>query len=110
MKYLILGLTTGALALAGTSAAQATPSPASTEATAAKPKKVKRVCRERMRSGSHLPNVVCKTPEEWAQLQQDFDDEAEYGFPGNKTSSGRAVDRGVPRVEGGPVRGGATPN
>jgi hypothetical protein len=95
MKVLILCLTAGALISAGV-AAQASV-PASTQAKPAKPK-VKRVCRERMRSGSHLSNVVCKTPEEWARLQADVDDQDEYGVPGNKTATGRAIDRGPPRT------------
>ena len=98
MKYLILCLAATGLAIAGAAAAQAsTPTSATPETTmvtapGAKPKKPKRVCRERGRSGSHLTNVVCKTPEEWAALQSDVDDQDEYGIPGNRTSTARALN------------------
>ena len=100
MKHLVFYLAAGALATGGAAAAQepTTATPPNTTVTApAKPKKEKKVCRERMRSGSHLSNIVCKTPEQWAELQEQFDSEAEYGIPGNKVSSGRAIDRGPPR-------------
>jgi hypothetical protein len=102
MKILALCLASGALVLAGTAAAQTstptTATPPNTTVTApAKPKKEKRVCRERGRSGSHLSNIVCKTPEQWAELEEQLDTEAEYGIPGNKVSTGRAIDRGPPR-------------
>jgi hypothetical protein len=95
MKILAICLSAGALALAGTAAAQAPAS--STQAATAQPKKPKKVCRERMRSGSHLSNITCKTPEQWAELQATFDEEAEYGIPGNKVATGRMIDRGPPR-------------
>ena len=98
MKYLLVAIAAGALGTAGATAAQPSgPTVATPEQTIVNaPKKAKRVCRERQRSGSHLSNIVCKTPEQWAQLDQDqLDTEAEYGIPGNKTASGRAVDRGV---------------
>jgi hypothetical protein len=90
MKYLTLCLT--AVALTITSAATAL-SPATEQATPVKPKKEKRVCRERMRSGSHLSNIVCKTPGEWARLQAEFDDQDDYGIPGGKVTTGRELSR-----------------
>jgi hypothetical protein len=107
MKYLFLCIAAGALALAGGAAAAPTetPTPATpgtTVVTAPGKKKTQRVCRERQRSGSHLTNIVCKTPEQWAELQDQLDTEAELGIPGNKTATGRAVDRGMPRQAGPP--------
>ena len=99
MKYLALCAAAGIIALAGSAAVQASPG-ATTQAAPAKPKKVQRVCRERQRSGSHLSNRVCKTPEEGAELQDRLDTEAELGIPGNKTATGRAIDRGAPRGGG----------
>jgi hypothetical protein len=102
MKSLILCLTAAGLATAGAASAQpsspveATPSTTMVTAPGAKPKKEKRVCRERMRSGSHLSNVVCKTPDEWAALQADVDDQDEYGIPGNKVATGREINRSPP--------------
>ncbi len=102
-NHLALCLSAGALALAGTAVAAQSPAPTpatpgTTVVTApVKPAKPKKVCRERGRSGSHLTNITCKTPEEWAQLQSDFDEEAEYGIPGNKVATGRMIDRGPPR-------------
>jgi hypothetical protein len=108
MKNLLFSLAVGSLGIAGTATAQTstptTATPATTTVTApgAKPAKVKKVCRERMRSGSHLTNITCKTPAEWAALQADVDDQDEYGIPGNKVASGRALDHGMPRRTDGP--------
>jgi hypothetical protein len=99
MKYLILCLATAALAMPGTARAQistptsATPPDTTVTAPGARAKKPQRVCRERSRPGSHLSNVVCKTPEEWAQLQSDFDDQDEVGIPGNRTLTSREINR-----------------
>jgi hypothetical protein len=97
MKHLSLCIAAGALGTAAAAFAQAptVATPPNTTVTAPKSQKAKRVCRERMRSGSHLTNVVCKTPEQWAELQEQYDSEAEYGIPGNKTATGRAMDRGI---------------
>ena len=102
MKNLLFSLAVGSLGIASAATAQdstpTTATPATTTVTApAKPAKQKRVCRERHRSGSHLTNVVCKTPDEWAALQSDVDNQDEYGIPGNKVASGRALDHGMPR-------------
>ena len=106
MKYVILCLAAVALGSPGAALAQTqeptTATPANTTVTAPKTKKEKKVCRERMRSGSHLSNIVCKTPEQWAELQEQFDSEAEYGIPGNRVASGRAINRGT--GGGGPPR------
>ena len=107
MRYLISCLAVAALGAAGAANAQTstptTATPPNTTVTAPKSQKVKRVCRERQRSGSHLPNIVCKTPEQWAELQEQYDSEGEYGIPGNKVSTGRSVNRGMPSP-GGPPR------
>jgi hypothetical protein len=99
MKYIIFCIAAGALGLPGAAFAQAqeptTATPANTTVTAPKTKKEKKVCRERMRSGSHLTNIVCKTPDQWAELQEQLDTEAEYGIPGNRTASGRALNTGT---------------
>jgi hypothetical protein len=110
MKILALCLSAGALVLAGGAAARtSTPTPATPGTTVVTaPAKVKRVCRERGRAGSHITNVVCKTPEEWAALQADVDDQDEYGIPGNKTATGRAINRSPLNRSSGPARGGAT--
>jgi|GEM_PF-2249628 len=103
MSYLAALLAASALAVAGSAAAQtstpttATPERTTVTAPGAKPAKEKRVCRERGRAGSHLSNRVCKTPAEWAALQSDVDDQDEYGIPGARTASGRAIDHGMPR-------------
>jgi hypothetical protein len=107
MKKWLLYLAAGTLGAAGAAAAQTsaptTATPETTTVTApAKSKKEKKVCRERGRSGSHLANVVCKTPEQWAELQEQLDTEAEYGIPGNRTATGRAMNRGT--GGGGPPR------
>ncbi len=100
MRRLLFCLAASGLGLAGPAVAQssdptiATPPNTTVTAPASRPKE-KKVCRERMRSGSHLSNVVCLTPDQWAQLQEQYDSEGEYGIPGNKTASGRAIDRGV---------------
>ncbi len=99
MNFPALSLTAAALALAGAADAQtATPTPATpdtTVVTAPAKKKTQRVCRERQRSGSHLTNIVCKTPEQWAELQENLDTEAELGIPGNRTATGRAINTGT---------------
>ncbi len=116
MKVMVSCLGACFLAVAAQAAASSPASgptvatPPNTTVTAPKAKKQKKVCRERQRSGSHLTNITCKTPEQWAQLQEDLDTEAELGIPGNKTSSGRSINRGTLPVDGGPVRGGAGPN
>jgi hypothetical protein len=97
MKYLALCLTAVALATAGAASAQSSAPGGATSADAVgaprgKPAKPKKVCRERMRSGSHLTNVVCKTPEQWAELQAEFDDQAEYGIPGNRVMTAREIN------------------
>jgi hypothetical protein len=108
MKYSVRCLAVAAIVAAGAASAQssgptiATPEDTTVTAPRAQPKKDKKVCRERMRSGSHLTNIVCKTPEQWAQLQEQLDTEAEYGIPGNKVSSGRAINTGT--GGGGPPR------
>lgn len=95
MRIFSLCLASASLALTGAAAAQ-TPATTSTEATPVKPKKPKRVCRERGRPGSHLSNVVCKTPDEWAALQQDFDDQDEFGIPGSKVTTSREMNVSPP--------------
>jgi hypothetical protein len=89
MKYLALCLTAVTLIMAGAATAQAA---SSDQADGARPKKEKRVCRERQRSGSHLSNVVCKTPEQWARLQAEFDDQDQYGIPGNRGKTARDMN------------------
>ncbi len=79
--------------MAGAAPALAT---SSDRAAAAKPKKEQKVCRERMRSGSHLSNITCKTPEEWARLQAETDDQDEYGIPGNRNDTSRRIDTAPP--------------
>lgn len=109
MKYLALCFALASVGLSGPAAAEqnsaptvATPEDTTVTAPGAKPKKDKKVCRERMRSGSHLSNIVCKTPEQWAELQEQLDTEAEYGIPGNRTASGRAVNTGT--ISGSPPK------
>lgn len=103
MNRLALCLSLVSVGLAGTAAAQtstpttATPEDTTVTAPGAKPAKEKRVCRERGRAGSHLANRVCKTPAEWAALQSDVDDQDEYGIPGARVATGRAIDHGMPR-------------
>jgi hypothetical protein len=107
IRYLALGLAACTLGTAGSAAPQTskptTATPPNTTVTAPRSQGEKRVCRERTRTGSHLSNIACKTPEQWAQLQADFDEQDEYGFPGNKVSTGRSMNRGAPRG-GGPQR------
>lgn len=100
VKYSALCLAGAALFTADAATAQsaeptvATPSTTVVTAPAAKPKE-KKVCRERTRPGSHLTNKVCRTPEQWADMQEQLDSEAEYGIPGNRVASGRAVNSGT---------------
>ena len=101
MRNISLCMIAAGFALAGSAAAQA-PTPASTAGTPAKAKKPKKICRERGSAGSRLSNMVCKTPEEWAQLQTDFDDQDEYGIPGNKVATGRATNVGGTNKASGP--------
>ncbi len=108
MKHFILCLAVGALGPGGAPAAAqapapttATPETTTVTAPAAKAKE-KKVCRERGRAGSHLTNIVCKTPEQWAELQEQYDSEGEYGIPGNRVATGRAVNSGT--GGGGPPR------
>jgi len=102
VKYSALCLAAAALFTADAATAQnseptiATPSTTIVTAPDSKAKKEKKVCRERGRSGSHLTNIVCKTPEQWAELQEQLDTEAEYGIPGNKVSTGRSINTGTP--------------
>lgn len=108
MNYPAFFLAAGLVIISGGAAAQsseptvATPSTTIVTAPDAKAKKDKKVCKERMRSGSHLTNIVCKTPEQWAELQEQLDTEAEYGIPGNKVSTGRSINTGT--GGGGPPR------
>ena len=105
MRIFSLCLAASALALAGTTAALASvPGGATTADTAATAKpKEKRVCKDRGRAGSHLPNRVCKTPAEWAALQAEFDDQDEYGIPANKVSTAREINRSPTNISGGPT-------
>jgi hypothetical protein len=99
---LALMVTAGSAVAQGSTPTIATPEDTTVTAPGAKPKKEKKVCRERMRSGSHLPNIVCKTPEQWAELQEQLDTDAELGIPGNKVSTGREINTGV--YKSGPPR------
>ena len=97
MKYLALCVATAVVAMAGSASAQTSAPGGATSADAAggpaaKPAKQKKVCRERMRSGSHLANIVCKTPEQWAELQAEFDGQDEYGIPGNRVMTARCMN------------------